>query len=167
VERAVADLMNADERESVSIGGVEVTFRVSGRGTNDAYAVFEFRLEPGRLIPPHAHSREQEVSYVLEGELGVRVGERELSAKPGRIVVKPPHVTHALWNATTKPVHVLEVVSPAGFEQYFRELAEIHASHGFRDPRLVADLQDRYGLTASSAWIPQLKAAHGLKLLGE
>jgi hypothetical protein len=64
-------------------------------------------------------------------------------------------------------VRVLEVISPAGFERYFRELAEIQASQGFRDPRLVGDLQDRYGLSASVDWIPQLKAVHGLKLLGE
>ena len=59
------------------------------------------------------------------------------------------------------------MISPGGFEGYFRELAEIHASRGFRDPRLVAALQDRYGLTASVDWIPPLKARHGLKLLGE
>lgn len=53
------------------------------------------------------------------------------------------------------------------FEHYFRELAEIHASRGFREPRLVADLQDRYGVTASADWIPPLKARHELKLLGE
>ena len=54
------------------------------------------RLDPGRLIPPHAHSREFEVSYILEGELGARIGRQQLSAEPGSIVVKPPHVTHAL-----------------------------------------------------------------------
>ncbi len=62
---------------------------------------------------------------------------------------------------------MLEVTSPAGLEHYFRELAEIHASRGFREPQLVAGLQDRYGLSASTNWIPLLKASHGLKLLGE
>jgi len=63
---------------------------------------------------------------------------------------------------------VLEVISPAGFDHYyFRELAEIHATRGFRDPRLVADLQDRSGLIASMDSIPVLKARHRLKLLGE
>lgn len=166
-EGAAGSLFPPEHAASVSIGGVDVTFRLSGRETDGAYAMFEFCLEPGRLVPPHAHSREHEVSYVLEGELGVRIGPEELSAKQGCLVVKPPYVTHALWNVTMDPVRVLEVISPAGFEQYFRELAEIHASSGFRDPRPVADLQDRYGLSASPEWIPQLKATHGLKLLGE
>ena len=76
-------------------------------------------------------------------------------------------VTHAWWNATARPARVLVVISPAGFEPYFREPAAIYASSGFREPRLVADLQARYGLSASMDWIPELKARHGLKLLGE
>jgi len=64
-------------------------------------------------------------------------------------------------------VRVLEVISPAGLEPFFRELAEIYACHGFREPALVAELQDRYGLTASMDWIPLLKARHGLTLLGD
>lgn len=163
----MGDLFRPEQAEFVSIGGVEVTFRLSGRETNDAYAVLEFCLEPGRLIPPHSHRVEYEVSYVLEGEIGVRIEDEQITAKQGCCVVKRPQVAHAWWNATASPARVLEVISPAGFEQYFRELAEIHASRGARDLRLVADLQDRYGISASPHWIPPLKAAHGLKLLGE
>jgi hypothetical protein len=66
----MGDLFPPEQAESVSIGGVDVSFRMSGRETDGAYAVLEFRLDPGRLIPPHAHRREHEVSYVLEGEIG-------------------------------------------------------------------------------------------------
>ena len=62
---------------------------------------------------------------------------------------------------------MLAVISPGGFEPYFRELAEIYASTGGREPRRVADLQERWGVTPSMDWIPQLRARHGLKLLGE
>jgi quercetin dioxygenase-like cupin family protein len=162
----VGDLLPAEQAESVSIGGVEVIFRISGEDTDGAYELLEFRLQPGRLIPPHAHSREQEVSYVLEGEIGVRIGPDELTATQGSIVVKRPQVMHAWWNAGAAPARVLETISPAGLESYFRELADIHASRGFRHPRLVADLQDRYGIRANVDWIAALKDRHGLKLLG-
>lgn len=163
----MGDLFRPEQAESVSIGGVEVIFRMSGRETDDAYAVLEFRLEPGRLVPPHAHSREHEVSYVLQGEIGVRIEDEEMTATRGSFVVKRPQLTHAWWNATANPARVLEVISPAGLERYFRELAGIHASYGFREPDLVADLQHRYGVSPSMDWIPLLKATHGLKLLGE
>jgi quercetin dioxygenase-like cupin family protein len=163
----VCDFLPAEQAESVSIGGVEVIFRMSGERTDGAYSLLEFRLQPGRLIPPHAHSREHEVSYVLEGEIGVRIGPDELTATQGSLVVKRPQITHAWWNAGASPARVLETISPAGLERYFRELAVIHASRGFRDPGPVADLQDRYGIRASVDWIAPLKDRHGLKLLGE
>jgi hypothetical protein len=43
----VSDLIRPEEGESVSIGGVDVTFRVSGSETNGAYAVLEFASSPG------------------------------------------------------------------------------------------------------------------------
>ena len=95
----MAELLRRKQAESVSIGGVEVIFRMSGRETDGVYAVLEFRLDLGWLIPPHAHRREREVSYVLAGDIGVRVGTEELSARQGSLVVKPPEVTHAWWNS--------------------------------------------------------------------
>lgn len=163
----MGDLLPAEQAESVSIGGVEVIFRLSGEETDGAYALLEFCLQPERLIPPHAHSREHEVSYVLAGVIGVRIGPDELTATQGSLVVKRPQVTHAWWNAGARPARVLETISPAGLESYFRELADIHGSSGFRDPGLVTDLQDRYGIRANVEWIAPLKDRHGLKLLGE
>jgi uncharacterized cupin superfamily protein len=44
-----------------------VGIRLSASATRGSYTVAEHRLQPGRLVPPHAHAREQEVSYVLDG----------------------------------------------------------------------------------------------------
>ena len=71
----MGELFTPEHAESMSIGGVDVIFRLSGPETDGAYAVLEFHLDAGRLIPPHAHCREHEVSYVLEGEIGLRIGE--------------------------------------------------------------------------------------------
>lgn len=32
---------------------------------------------------------------------------------------------HAFWNAGDEPARILEVISPAGFERFFEELADI------------------------------------------
>jgi quercetin dioxygenase-like cupin family protein len=146
----------------LSIGGYDVAIRV----TNAAYTVAEYRLEPGRLVPPHSHSREEEVSYVLDGEIGLRIGADEVTATPGSVVTKPPEVPHTFWNPGTRAAHVLEIIAPGGFEGYFRELAALYAA---RPPDLgaVAELRERYGITAIPEWVPELKARHGLRLLGE
>jgi hypothetical protein len=33
-------------------------------------------------------------------------------------------VPHTFWNPTDQPTRLLEIISPAGFENYFRELGE-------------------------------------------
>ena len=54
------------EGRSVSLGGMGVVFKVSGADTGGAFAVVEHPIEPGRLVLPHVHLREDEYSYVLE-----------------------------------------------------------------------------------------------------
>jgi len=55
----------------------------------------------------------------------------------------------------------LELISPAGFESYFEEAAELYAS-GTQDPRLAAELQARYHLEMDLSSIPRLVHDHGL-----
>ena len=68
----------------------------------------------------HTHRNEDEYSYVLEGRLGVQLGDEVLEAGPGELVFKPRGVPHAFWNAGDEPLRLLELISPAGFENYFR-----------------------------------------------
>jgi uncharacterized cupin superfamily protein len=52
---------------SVQIGGFGTTFLADGSATGGAYVLIEHTLTPGLLrAPPHRHSREDELSYVLE-----------------------------------------------------------------------------------------------------
>lgn len=148
------------EGRSVSLGGMEVVFKVSGAETGGAFAVVEHPIEPGRLVPPHVHLHEDEYSYVLEGTIGARVGDREVVAGPGSYVIKPRGLMHTFWNAGPGPARLLEVIAPAGFEAYFIELAEAG------DPGRRQELATKYGVTYSSEWVAELVSRHRLKLLG-
>jgi uncharacterized cupin superfamily protein len=46
----------------------------------------------------HVHWGEDELSYVLEGELEARVGDQEVVATAGSIILKPKGVPHCFWN---------------------------------------------------------------------
>ena len=76
-------IVKPSEGRSVSLGGMAVVFKVSGANTGGAFAVVEHPIEPGRLVLPHVHRREDEYSYVLEGTIGARVGDHEIVAGPG------------------------------------------------------------------------------------
>src|SRR5215467_8924351 len=54
------------EGQSVWFGGMGVVFKVLGADTGGAFAIVEHPIEPGRLVLPHVHLREDEYSYVLE-----------------------------------------------------------------------------------------------------
>jgi hypothetical protein len=76
-------------------------------------------------------------------------------------------VPHTFWNPTDVPARALEIISPAGFENYFRELGQMIASGTFT-PERRTELADRYDLPSAGAdWIADLKARFGLRLLGE
>jgi quercetin dioxygenase-like cupin family protein len=164
------DLVRPGEGKSVWLGGVGVDFKILGEQTRGLLAVVEHPMEPGRLVPPHVHYDTDEYSYVLQGEVGARVGDQELSAGAGTYLLKPRNVPHTIWNAGPKPARVIEMISPAGFERFFEELAEIFAAAGTDPPdeQRLGALGARYNLSfVHSEWVPELKQKYGLKLLGE
>jgi hypothetical protein len=62
---------------------------------------------------------------VLTGALGALLGEDVVIAAPGTWVFKPQGQWHKFWNGGDTLCEIIETISPAGFENYFRELAAI------------------------------------------
>ena len=142
--------------------GIGVVFKLHGEDTGGALAVVEHPFEVGALVPPHIHTREDEYSMVLEGEIGFRSGDREAVLGPGGYITKPRGELHAMWNAGRTPARLLEIISPAGFEGFFRELADLVAAGPPAFEELVR-LGDRYGLRFAEAdWLPDVIARYGL-----
>lgn len=88
-------------------------------------AVIEGVLPPGEFIGPHTHSREDEVSYILEGAVTFQVGERRFVAEAGSYVLKPRGVQHAFWNASSTTARVMEIHAPGGFERFYDEMEAV------------------------------------------
>ena len=134
-------LVAPGEGEVVLQGGVGVIRKISA-ASDEAFSVVEHPLEPGALAaPPHTHAGVDEYSFVIEGEIGVLMGEETFRAPAGSYVLKPRGVPHTFWNSGPEPTRVLEIISPAGFEQYFEELAGI-LDAGRRATRLHQDRGD-------------------------
>src|SRR5688572_15041875 len=162
-------VVEAGEGESVWLGGVGVDLKIPAEMTGGAFSVVEHPLDPGRLIPPHIHYREDEFSYVLSGEIGVRIGDRDFVAGPGSYVFKPRNIPHTFWNAGPEPARLLEIISPAGFEQFFAALGELTASSPPEElAERRAELARHYDhYFVHPEWVPELKHRFGLRLIGE
>lgn len=118
-------------------------------------AIVEHTLVPGLLgAPHHRHSREDEISCVLEGELTVGIESDFALVPAGGVIVKPRGRLHTFWNAGAQPVRFLEVISPGGFEEYFRELAGIIPSDAPPDMGTIASLAARCGMEFNLESLP-------------
>jgi quercetin dioxygenase-like cupin family protein len=156
--------LGPDEGQVVHLLALGVRFMVDGETTGGAFSLVEHPLPPRALgAPVHMHRNEDEYSYVLEGRVGVQIGEDVIEAGPGDLVFKPRGVAHAFWNAGDEPARLLEIISPAGFENYFRELAPLLAATD-RDEAAIGDVVSRYELDIDFDSIPALAEQHDLRL---
>ena len=156
------------EGEVVLRGGVGVIRKISSVATGGTFSVVEHPLEPGALAaPPHTHADVDEYSFVIEGEIRVMMGEETFRAPTGAYVLKPRGVPHTFWNPGPKPARVLEIISPASFEDYFEELAAILSSTppgGPPDLARIAGMAGRYGTTFHMEQLAEITEKHGVQL---
>ena len=139
-------------------------FILRGRDTAGQFALIEHEIKPRSLAAPtHTHRREDEYSYILTGRMGFHLDGEEGEAGPGELVAKPRGTPHAFWNPGDEPTRLLELISPAGFESYFEELAPHLAGAGPPDREALAAIQRRYELTMDMASRAALVEKHGLE----
>jgi mannose-6-phosphate isomerase-like protein (cupin superfamily) len=153
--------------KTISLGGIDVVYKVQSEETRGSCAIVEHPVEAKRLVRPHVHKNEDEISYVVEGEIGVRIGDEEVIATKGDWVFKPRGIMHTFWNAGTTKVRLIEIITPGKFSQYFEELGEILNARGPPDLEKITELDQKYGTRYSMEWVPLLKEKYGLKLTGE
>lgn len=152
--------------DQVNLGGLGVVFRLSGSDTHNAFAVVEHPLQPRTLASPvHTHAREDEFSFILQGQVTVMIADEVFTASPGDWIAKPRGIPHAFWNAQDTPARVLEIISPPGFEGYFREMADVAAHHPGDVERIMRIMQ-KYDLTSDRSSIPMLCQKYHLTLEG-
>ena len=156
--------------DTVAIGGFVTRYLATAAGADGgAYALVEHELGPGLLgAPPHRHAREDECSYVLEGTLTVWRDGTVTSVGPGGVVAKPRGEWHTFWNAGPRPVRFLEVIAPAAFAGYFRELGALVGAAAAAgrppDPAALAGLAARYGLELDFEVMGRLIGEYGVRL---
>ncbi|HJQ50686.1 MAG TPA: cupin domain-containing protein [Gaiellaceae bacterium] len=125
-------------------------------------SLVEHTLPPRALgAPLHCHTNEDEYSFVLEGRLGAQLGDEIVEIGPGELLRKPRGQEHAFWNAADEPLRFLEVISPGGFANYFRELAPLLAAGNHAG---VQEVAARYKLEIDFATIPTLAERHELNV---
>ena len=91
---------------------------LSGKDTGGACCWLDVSLAPGMGVPRVTHTREDEVYFVLAGELEVTVGEETFVLRSGDTLLAPRDLPHQLRNSGNVENHYLLLFSPSGFEKF-------------------------------------------------
>jgi|SRR5262245_36378352 len=146
------------------LGSIGVRFLIDGPEAGERFSLVEHPMSPRALAAPlHLHTREDEYSFVLGGRMGALLGDAVVEAGPGDLVFKPRNQWHTFWNAGDAPCRILEIISPAGFERFFRELVDMGGVTQ-ADPEEFARLMERYGLEMQPETVPDLLERFGLRM---
>jgi len=108
-----------------------VRIRCAADGAQGA-SVTEHLLPRGYAPPLHMHEREDEIFHLFEGEMRLRVGERELTARAGETLVAPRGVPHS-FRVESELARVLVITTAGDFEAMMREMAS-PAGEGLPEP---------------------------------
>jgi mannose-6-phosphate isomerase-like protein (cupin superfamily) len=130
--------------ELLQAGPSELRFKAQATDGDGALTLTEMTVAPGFPGPPlHIHSGFTDGFYVVEGTLELRIGERAVEAGPGTFAALPPGTPHTFANPGAEPVRAVNVMAPAGFEAYIKEL---WASGDLPDPDVAAEIASRYDI---------------------
>lgn len=147
-----------EDGDIFDFGGLGVHWKLEGSDTGKRFSVVHHPIAPHALAAPlHYHHNEDEYSYVVEGTLGALLGDDVVTADAGSWVIKPRRQWHTFWNPGDTPCLIIEVISPAGFENYFREVAA-----AWCELNKFAEINKKYSLDMDFESVPKLCERFGL-----
>lgn len=98
------------------MGRISAVFKADGEETQSRYSVSEWWLEPHTHGPgPHSHP-EDDLFYVIEGVMSIRVDAEWFQCPRGSFVLVPGGVTHDFENRGDVRAGALNFSSPGPFE---------------------------------------------------
>ena len=112
-------------QEVIRVGQIEIRY-LQEAGNGCQIGCFELRVPPGSNVPPpHSHTANEELVYVLEGTLRYTVGSETRDLRPGDSMATPRGVVHAFSNPHAVVARALVINTPDIGPLYFREVGSI------------------------------------------
>ena len=95
-----------------------VIVRADTSQTNASLTVLEFLVPPNDGPAVHAHLREDEVWYVIEGDFRFKAGEEMFRVSTGGMAFGPRGLPHAFQNVGDELGRLLVITTPSGLERF-------------------------------------------------
>ena len=126
------------------IGDIQ-THKLVGKNTGNQIVEWVDNVEPGVGIPPHIHTKEDEIFRVIKGQIEIMVDGKSTVLKEGDIAFAPKNIQHSWKVVGTEKAKMITSAFPAGIEFMFKELSEL--PEGPPDFPKVAEICGRHGIT--------------------
>jgi quercetin dioxygenase-like cupin family protein len=134
----------------INIGQLVIRYLVDG-SKSESMGIFELTVPPASNVPPpHSHSNNEEIAYVLEGTLRYTVGSETRDLTPGQTMRTPRGTVRGFSNPFAGPARALIILSPDIGAQYFKDVAAVVDRAGPPDKAALASVMNRYGLVPSA-----------------
>lgn len=147
-----AFVLQPGEGTTYTVGGSPIVYKVRGAETGGRFEITESTLPPGfGGVPPHVHHDTDHAFYVLEGELGVQIGDQTFSGGPGTCMFSPRGAAHTFSNAGSTMCRYLQIDSGPGRERFFEEIARAFPDNTPIDRKLMGEILARYDTQPASA----------------
>jgi len=124
--------------------GSVTEFKLETEHTGGTFSLALAETPPGVSPPPHVHHSDDELFLILEGEISVLSRDGWIAVTPGTVVYLPRGVPHTFRNTGTKPSRHWVLTLPSGFDQFYRQAAELFAD-GSASPDRLGALARSYG----------------------
>jgi len=129
--------LHSGEPELITYDAGTVRYLATADDTNGAWSLVELTEKPGYKTRLHRHIYTDEAYYVLEGVLTAQIGEKRYDLPAGSYILIPHGTPHAQGNLGKAPVRVLLTMTPSGFEESFRDRADILKTAKPDDPNFI------------------------------
>lgn len=136
--------------DDIRVGQLSIRYIVDG-SAGATLGAFELTVPPGSNVPPpHSHSNNEELVYVLQGTLRYSVGQETRDLTPGQSMNTPKGVVHAFANPFPEVAKALIIQSPDIGPQYFSDIAAVVNAGGPPDKAALVAVMSRYGLVPAA-----------------
>lgn len=156
-----AKVVRHDARRVIDFPLHPLTQLVKSSDLSAAFSLFDVEIAPKAPgAPPHTHTFEDEVYYVLDGEMTFLLGDHVETAPRGSTVILPRGIAHATWNEGDEPATALTIVSQhSKFEGFFDDVVERIRARGIIGPAqmaaVVGESGPDYGVTIDMSLLPE------------
>lgn len=128
-------LAQPDKLPHIGLVGDTYTVTVSGKDTNGRFCLVDMHIPAGGGPGLHRHDFE-ETFILLEGEMEATFRDTKTIVRAGETLHIPANAPHKFHNASSTPVRLLCICSPAGQEKFFGEVGVPVASRTTPPPEL-------------------------------